>query len=307
MSAILAGLLNFILLILKILGIVLLLIIAILLIILFSKINVKAMIDNKNNLKYFIKITYILGLFSYVLDSENNIKCFKIFGINIEKYKKLKMKKKTKKQKVKSKNNIKKEEPKKICKDDEVDKNNENIKINGQINQNDEKILSIDINLKDVKTDDKKIDSKGLYDDDKQSQKDYSEKFNVKKIFYYSKYIQSYPDKKEIINLSFLLLKRLLKSIKISKIKLDIEYGLDEPYKTGNLCGIISMSIPFLHKKISKNIKIMPNFQEEMFLINCDLKCKTSLFKILLPIIKFIVKEPIRKIIFKKENDYVKS
>ena len=286
MSAILAGLLNFILLILKILGIVLLLIIAIVLIILFSKINVKAMVDNKNNLKYFIKITYILGLFSYVLDSENNIKCFKIFGINIEKYKKLKMKKKTKKQKVKSKNNI---------------KNNE------QINQNDEKILSIDINLKDVKTDDKKIDNKGLYDDDKQSQKDYSEKFNVKKIFYYLKYIQSYPDKKEIINLSFLLLKRLLKSIKINKIKLDIEYGLDEPYKTGNLCGIISMSIPFLHKKISKNIKITPNFQEEMFLINCDLKCKTSLFKILLPIIKFIVKEPIRKIIFKKENDYVKS
>ena len=84
------------------------------------------------------------------------------------------------------------------------------------------------------------------------------------------------------------------------KIKININYGLDDPFKTGNICGIISAIIPFLPKKYIKDIKIMPDFENELFLANLEVKCKTSLFKLLLPIIMFISKKTIREIIFSK-------
>ncbi len=89
MDNVLGILLSIILTILKIVGIILALLIVIVLIIFFSKIKFKAIVNNEKDLKYLIKVTYVLGLFTYVLDSENNINSLKIFGINIEKYKKL--------------------------------------------------------------------------------------------------------------------------------------------------------------------------------------------------------------------------
>ena len=90
------------------------------------------------------------------------------------------------------------------------------------------------------------------------------------------------------------------KTVIKAKIKINIDYGLNEPFKTGSICGIISTIIPFLPKKYIKDINIMPDFEKEIFLADVKIKCKTSLIKILLPIIIFISKKSIRKIIFGK-------
>ena len=274
MDTVLGILLNIILTILKIIGIGLILLIIIVLIILFSKIKIKVVTNNEKDFKYFVKVTYILGLFSYILDSENNINCLKIFGINIEKYKKLRKTKKISK----NKKNI------------DVDRKNDNI------DEIDDREIIIESIVEPMK-DDYEIDKDHKIDEEN---KNYDKKFKIKETINKLKYIFNYPNKQEIFNLTFLLIKRLIKAIKIKKIKINIDYGLDEPYKTGNFCGIISVITSFLPKKHIKNINIMPDFEKEVFLVDCIVKGKTSLIKILLPIIVFIIKEPIRKIIFNK-------
>lgn len=268
---------------LKILGIILALILIIIFIVIFSSINLKISFNNKEKVNYIIKIKYMLGILTYTLNSKNNINSIKIFGINIEKFKKNK--------------NISKS---KISKNEKVqneEQSEENIYKTASIN--------IDVN-KDEQTENiNKNNIKDNITNEKNKFNKHKGKINNIKSKIYEviekiKSIISYPNKKEILNLSLLLIKRLIKSIKFKKIKININYGLDDPFKTGNICGIISAIIPFLPKKYIKDIKIMPDFENELFLANLEVKCKTSLFKLLLPIIMFISKKTIREIIFSK-------
>ena len=268
---------------LKIIGIILALLLVIICIIIFCGINLKLSFNNKEKISYFVKLTYLFGLFSYTLNSENNLNTIKILGINIDKFKKNKdisKKEKTKKKKQKDKN---------LDEDIEL-KNNQQLEEN--INNEKE-----NINLED---NNKIKESNKENKFEKFKSKIYYFKIKVNNIINQIKFIVQYPDKKEILKLSLLLLKRLLKAIKFRKIKINIDYGLDEPFKTGNVCGIISAIIPFLPKRFINDIKILPDFENQLFLANIEIKCKTSLFKILLPIILFISKKPIRKIIFSK-------
>lgn len=265
---------------LKILGIILALILVIIFIVIFSSINLKISFNNEEKVNYIIKIKYMLGILTYTLNSKNNINSIKIFGINIEKFKKNK--------------NIPKN---KISKNEKVqnkEQSEENIYTTASIN--------IDVN-KDEQTEN--INKNNIRDNVTNEKNKFNKhKGNIKSKIYEViekiKSIISYPNKKEILNLSFLLIKRLTKSIKFKEIKININYGLDDPFKTGNICGIISAIIPFLPKKYIKGIKIMPDFENELFLANLEVKCKTSLFKLLLPIIMFISKKTIREIIFSK-------
>ncbi|WP_317368852.1 DUF2953 domain-containing protein, partial [uncultured Tyzzerella sp.] len=168
-----------------------------------------------------------------------------------------------------------------------------------------EKYLDKDINY-DAK---ENINEGSIEEDDIEENKDKLTKFKevIKNIKYKINYIKekinfiiSYPNKNQILNMIFLLLKSLIKAIKFKKIKINVDYGLDEPFKTGNVCAIISAIIPFLPKKYIKDIKIMPDFENELFLADLEIKCKSSLFKLLFPIIIFISKKPIREIIFSK-------
>lgn len=251
---------------LKIIGIILALILFIICIILLSNINFKIIANNNSKISYFVKISYILGLFIYIFDSKKNINCLKIFGIKIGKTKKIKVDKKNK--------NLSSNK-------DDFDKNNINENIYTNTNEKNKKNIG-------VETDDTTINN-NIYS-----------KNNIKESLFNLKKILNYPNKKEIISLTILLIKRLIKCIKFKKIKININYGLNDPFKTGNICGIISTIIPFLPKKYIKDINIMPDFEKEIFLANVELKCKTSLIKILLPIIIFISKKSIRKIIFGK-------
>ena len=67
---------------LKIIGIILALILIIVCIIIFSSINLKVMFDNREKITYFLKVTYLLGIVTYILDSKNNINYLKIICIN---------------------------------------------------------------------------------------------------------------------------------------------------------------------------------------------------------------------------------
>ena len=252
-------------LILKIIGVILALILAIVCIIIFSSINLKVTFNNKEEACYFVKIRYILGAFTYTLDSKKNINTIKIFGI--------KLKNKDKNIKVEEKEDTK-----------------EDINIKQEY-----EIASVDL---DIKKDEYKKEDYTK----KTKLKDKLENIKVKinNIIEKIKFIINYPNKKEIINASIVLIKKLLKAIKFKKIKINVDYGLDDPFKTGNICGIISSIIPFMPKKYIKNINIMPNFNKEIFLADLEIKFSTSLFKILLPIIIFVLKKPIRKIIFSK-------
>ncbi len=276
---------------LKIIGIILALILIIVCIIIFSSINLKVMFDNREKITYFLKVTYLLGIVTYILDSKNNINYLKIFGINIEKFKKNK--------------NIQEDEKteNKKIKDEKIE-NQQETKEKGytisSINLDDNKEIKINYTQDSIY--DKKENTIKKWQNKLISLKNKIKqvKYKIIEIIEKIKFILSYPDKKEILNISFLLLKRLIKAIKFKKISINIDYGLDEPFKTGNVCGIISAIMPFLPKKHLKNINIMPDFENQLFLANLEIKCKTSLFKILLPIITFITKKPIRKIIFSK-------
>lgn len=268
---------------LKILGIILALILIVIFIVIFSSINLKISFNNKEKVNYIIKIKYMLGILTYTLNSKNNINSIKIFGINIEKFKK---------NKNISKNKISKN--KKVQNEEQSEENiYKTASINIDINKDEQTENINKNNIKDNITNEKNKFNKRKYKINNIKSKIYEVIEKIKSII-------SYPNKKEILNLSFLLIKRLIKSIKFKKIKININYGLDDPFKTGNICGIINAIIPFLPKKYIKDIKIMPDFENELFFANLEVKCKTSLFKLLLPIIMFISKKTIREIIFSK-------
>lgn len=277
---------------LKIIGIILAIILALIAIIIFSNIKLKLDFTNRDKTKYVVKVTYILGLITYVLDSENNINCFRIFGINLEKFKKNKKVTKNKKDNEITYQTASINNPK----DDDMTKK-ENIKNketkNTEYKQNTQnKEYTAYTEKKQKKSILQKIDNiKNKINNIKQK---------IKKINFKIKKVIHYPRKKEIINLCLTLLKRLLNAIKFKKIKINIDYGLDEPFKTGQICGIISAIIPFLPEKLTKDIKILPDFENVIFLGDLQIKCSTSLFKLLFPIVIFITKKDIRKIIFSK-------
>ncbi len=270
---------------LKIIGIILALVLIIICIIIFSSINVKVYFNKENKISYFIKLTYIFGLFTYSLNSDDNINNVKIFGINIQKFKKNKNKSKNKKPK----------------KDKKIKENKVNRKIKNEI----DKPITQNISTNDIDENIKNDNTENINNEDLKNNKKFKNKINnikikTKQILDKIKFIINYPNKKEILKLSLILLKRLIKAIKFKKIKININYGLDEPFKTGSFCGIISCIMAFLPKKHIKNIKIMPDFENQLFSGNFEIKCNTSLFKLLWPIIIFIIKKPIRKIIFSK-------
>lgn len=278
---------------LKIIGVILAIILVLIGIIIFSNIKLKLDCTNKNKINYVVKVTYILGLITYILDSENNINCLKILGINLQKFKKNK--------KVTKNENIEDEEityqtasinsPK-----DDYTHKKENIK-----NEKTKKSKNIKNTEYTQNRQNKKKTKKSTSEKiDNTKNKPNNIKQKIKYINLKIKKVIHYPRKKQIINLCLTLLKRLLKAIKFKKIKINVDYGLDDPFKTGQICGIISAIIPFLPKKLMKDIKILPNFENTIFLGDIQIKCSTSLFKLLFPIVIFITKKDIRKIIFIK-------
>lgn len=268
------GILALIISILKIIGIILLIILAlillILIILLFSSIKFETIAKINKEIKFIVNIKYLFGIIKYKYDYEKNESLLKIFGkkINFNEEKEL---------------------------DYELKEDLEDIKKDIEKNIETD-IEKIDYNLeKDNYNKSKKKNKEDKYKEKTKKKSNKSKNFDFINILK-----QIYKDNKDILKIFKKLIERLIKAIKIKKIKIDFEYGLYEPYETGKLCGIISIILPIFPKKYLKKIKLIPNFEEEKFIGDVFIKLKTNLFKILLPILIFILKKPIRKIIFGK-------
>ncbi len=101
-------------------------------------------------------------------------------------------------------------------------------------------------------------------------------------------------NKKEILDCFIKNAKFFLSHIKFDIIKLRLVFGFEDPSLTGKVLGILySLGIPFL-----KGVHINADFEKAIFETDVNIKGKTNLFFVLLPILKFILNKNIRKIIF---------
>lgn len=275
----------------KILGIILLVVLTIFLLILalilFCNIKFSLISNNRDNTYYKIKISYLFGIVNYTLDSEHNKNILKIFGFNINKEKKSSSNKKLNKDKTEK--NI-----------SYIDSEQDGLEKTYNIEDEDTQDLGKDLKT-EIEKDEKNINKKAKKEKTNKKKKSENTKQNKKQkwidIKNKIKCFIEYKDKKYVFDSFLELIKRLIKSIKFKKIFINIEYGLEDPFKTGNICAIISLIMPLIAKK---DIKIVPNFEESMFLADLNLKFRVTIFRILWPILIFISKKPIRKIIFRK-------
>ncbi len=275
----------------KILGIILLVVLTIFLLILalilFCNIKFSLISNNRDNTYYKIKISYLFGIVNYTLDSEHNKNILKIFGFNINKEKKSSSNKKLNKDKTEK--NI-----------SYIDSEQDGLEKTYNIEDEDTQDLGKDLKT-EIEKDEKNINKKAKKEKTNKKKKSENTKQNKKQkwidIKNKIKCFIEYKDKKYVFDSFLELIKRLIKSIKFKKIFINIEYGLEDPFKTGNICAIISLIMPLIAKK---DIKIVPNFEESMFLADLNLKFRVTIFRILWPILIFISKKTIRKIIFRK-------
>ena len=275
----------------KILGIILLVVLTIFLLILalilFCNIKFSLISNNRDNTYYKIKISYLFGIVNYTLDSEHNKNILKIFGFDINKEKKSSSNKKLNKDKTEK--NI-----------SYIDSEQDGLEKTYNIEDEDTQDLGKDLKT-EIEKDEKNINKKAKKEKTNKKKKSENTKQNKKQkwidIKNKIKCFIEYKDKKYVFDSFLELIKRLIKSIKFKKIFINIEYGLEDPFKTGNICAIISLIMPLIAKK---DIKIVPNFEESMFLADLNLKFRVTIFRILWPILIFISKKPIRKIIFRK-------
>lgn len=258
--------------ILKILGIILLIILAlillIILILLFSKIKIDLDAKFFENIALKFKASYLFGILKYRFDYEKNEHKLIIFGKNIFKNEKKQKKRKTELKKSNNESNKNKLDIKKHYKKEPKEKT---IK---EFNK------TFDTDFEDEKSN---------YENIKENTEDFNKKKSLKEKI-----------NKEIIKELIMLMKKLIKSFNFKKIKINLSYGFEEPYTTGKTCAIISIILPAFSKKYIKNINLIPNFQEKELEGEAQLKIRTTLFKLLLPILFFIFNKNIRKIIFQK-------
>lgn len=280
---------------LKLIGIIIILILIIIISMIFCNIKIKTIlkygIDSKINI--YTKIIYLFGIIAYVFDNQTGINSVYIFGINLNKNRENKKNKKNKKS-LKLKRYEPYNEQNDIVKDKNLEEKSE------KINQNQEK------NIKNINIEDKKIyknEAEQYIDNGKKDKKDKKDKKNEnkkKKTNSIINIINGIIREKKVLMLTINLAKDLIKCIKIQKNKIKLEYGLDNPSTVGIIYAIINNIVPYLHN--NKEIYIIPDFDKEVLIIDMEIIAKTTIFKILIPIIRYILKEPIKKYIKKIKN-----
>ena len=285
--------------ILKILGIILLIILALILLIilslLFSKIKIDLDAKFFEEIQLKLKASYLFGILKYSFNYEKNQMKLTIFGKNIfKKNKKQNIRKnKLKSSKINNENQFKEEFK------EESGEEFENFE--QEIFQDKEKEVSQ--NKKTFEEENPIFENKETNFENRENKKEdkiQEEDFGEEKSFFSKiKYLKEKIDK-NIIKQTIILIKKLIKAINFKKIKINLDYGFEEPYTTGKVCAIISIILPMFSQKHIKYINLIPNFQEKELKGETEIKIRTNLFKLLLPILFFICDKNIRKIIFQK-------
>lgn len=115
-------------------------------------------------------------------------------------------------------------------------------------------------------------------------------------------YFKNHPDRNEIIKLTLEFLKKLGLKNKPKKLRITGIVGFETPDKTGmflGALGIVSAYIPL-------DFDIAGDFEKQIIALNIKVTGRLVLWKVLYPIIRYALKEPIWKIlkplIFKNKN-----
>ena len=110
----------------------------------------------------------------------------------------------------------------------------------------------------------------------------------------YIEQFKAIENKKEILDCFIKNAKFLLTHIKFDIKKLRLVFGFEDPSLTGKVLGVLySLGIPFL-----KGVNINADFEKAILETDVNIKGKTNLFFVLLPILKFILNKNVRNIIF---------
>lgn len=116
------------------------------------------------------------------------------------------------------------------------------------------------------------------------------------------KALLDYPDKKLIIGATVKLIKRLTTALKPSKVKLKAVIGFDDPGITGRAVGALA----FFSGMNGIDLSLQGNFNEQELNFAADIKGKIVLFRFIWPLIVYVLKRPIwkivKQIIFRKDE-----
>ncbi len=115
----------------------------------------------------------------------------------------------------------------------------------------------------------------------------------VKNIYIKFMYLKNYPEKDKIVKYTLRFIKELFLAVKPKSFQVDLLIGFDDPASTGKFLGfiaVISEFIPF-------DIYLKGDFDNEVFQGNLKTKGKTKIFKVIIPVLKYIFKPPIWRLI----------
>ena len=99
---------------------------------------------------------------------------------------------------------------------------------------------------------------------------------------------------KEVIYLSLLLIKKLIRKIVPQKIHMSVKLGLDDPYDTGMVCMVQKILVYPLNKIDGYELSFDPLYDDLDLKVEGYAKISFTLFSLLLPIGFWAIKKPIR-------------
>lgn len=291
---------SIILLILKIIGIVLLsligLILFLVMLVLFVPIRYKVKADYDDKLVADVRISYLLHIFSFLLcfDGEKLNTIIRIFGIRISEKKEKQKKEKKKKEKKKEKKNTEPDTPEYTLEGFDEEET-----------------------LPD--TDYSEYNSADDIEDEDETEKGFFGKIKEYLTFLY-KYFSNFSAKvrnsvnkvKEIKdNLVYYIdllskektkttfkyalnrLLNILKAIKPRKFDAEFQFGFEDPATTGKILSYLAIVYPFIHG----NIKIIPEFEEQIIRGNLLIKGRIFIIALLIQGWKLYFNKDIRKLV----------
>lgn len=296
------SILSVLLLILKyigiVLGIILLILLIALLIVLFIPFqysvyisgNQSMNIDMDVEIKWFIKLIY----YRYIMEnSKKKSKTFKLFGRKIinDKNNPLNAKKeKRSNENVKTYSNHDINDFTKDCKVNKYNKVGNDNK-NDSLKCDDKQHIFIEKQkkiLKSLEETDKAnyINEEMFRETEEQTNED---------SFFTIKDILNYPNKKEIIQYTYQFIKKVIIHVKPYEFSSKLEFGLEDPSNTGYILAGIGIIQPYF----GNSVHIKGNFDKKILMGDINGKGKFQIGIVLIYIIRYLLKKPIKQIVKK--------
>lgn len=100
-------------------------------------------------------------------------------------------------------------------------------------------------------------------------------------------------DNKKALAKSFVTIKRILKHVRPTRLKLEVEFGTGDPCTTGQALGVLAV----FYSLYGKSARIIPNFEEEILKGNIDCAGRIRLFTLLIIGIQLVFDKNFRNLL----------